>query len=207
MHGGVNLVAQFAGCQGINGRLENVPVWKVVWQGVVTTSVSRSTLLWWIQEAGFESASEVCWILLIDLQLSWAGMAVHNCFSHYVKTTEKSASHIHFRKYQMAPLTTLKAADGYFPLESLSANVDTLQRLFWVNVELCFRHVIGASTSTYRWDHPPDIWCAYLSSGAANNLAYAGQIVCGRGVLLHWWVWPGFSADHPEIQEIQYGDG
>ena len=74
-------------------------------------------------------------------------------------------------------------------------------------VELCFRHIIGASTSNYRCDHPPDIWCAYLSSGAANSLAYAVQIVCGRGVLWNWWVWPGISAGHPEIQEIQCGDG
>ena len=136
MRGWIHLAAQLAECEGLNSLLDKFLDEK--WfdrQGGVMTSFTRSTLLWWVQEAGGQSVREVH---LNPPNCPAAVLSWYRCLqllqSLCAGDREKLVTYpLRERPEEMTPLTTVKAADGHFHLESLPMDAAALQGLFWMD--------------------------------------------------------------------------
>ena len=133
MRGWIHLAAQLAGCEGLNSLLDKFLDEK--WfdrQGGVMTSFTRSTLLWWVQEAGGQSVREV------HLNPPNWPAAVYGCLQLLQSLCEEDREKLvtyplRERPEEITPLTTVIAADGHFHLESLPMDAAALQGFFWMD--------------------------------------------------------------------------
>ena len=129
-------ITHLAGCEDLNSLLDKFLDEK--WfdrQGGVMTSFTRSTLLCWVQEARGQSVREVqlnppnCPAAV----LSWYG-CLQLLQSLCEEDREKLVTYpLRERPEEMTPLTSVKAADGHFHLESLPTDAAALQGLFWMD--------------------------------------------------------------------------